>query len=410
MNPLTTLRLALAAMLEHPLRTLLTSLGIIIGVGAVFVMLAIGEGSRRQLLEQMNSVSTRTVSVYEDWGRRAGRASEARPRKPFSEADLTDFRAMTGVQASTGQVSRSMPVVSETADWVSSVRGVATQWLEANDVALVRGDPINEVDLDQRATVAVIGQTVANTLYRGEDPLGQRIRINNIPFTIKGIAGKSESQSWGGQDPDDFVLIPVTTARIRLMGGNPYVQNYFDSLTVVANPTTDVARMQNEMEAILQRNRGLAAGESPDYRMFNFAANVSAQAKSSEALSLLLAAMGTVSLVVGGVGVMNIMLVSVTERTREIGLRMALGARQSDVMGQFLTEALLLCLFGGLMGLGLGWLPSLMPVWPEEMTLVYTWQTGLLAFGSAMAIGVIFGFLPARRAAALNPIEALRTE
>ena len=404
-----TLALAFTSLVERPLRSLLTSLGIIIGVAAVFAMLAIGEGSRRAVLEQLNSASTRTVNIYQDWDRR-GRASQSRPRRPFSEADVLEMRAIPGVIAATGSLDRNANLVSETADWSSTVRGTDPDYLIANDFTLTAGEGISFVDVDQNATVAVVGQTVARTLYRDQNPIGQRLKVDNIPFTIKGVVGPTERQNWGGRDPDDFVLIPTTTARNRIMGGNTYVTNYVDSIQVVASSTDALPRIQQEIDVILRRSRGLKANDAPDYRVFNFAANINAAAEASRVLSMLLAAMGTVSLVVGGVGVMNIMLVSVTERTREIGLRMALGARRSDIMSQFMSEALMLCLFGGLVGLAVGYYTSFLPIENDDLKLVFSQSTALLAFGSAMLIGVVFGVLPARRASRLNPIEALRHE
>ncbi len=404
-----TLALAFTSLIERPLRTLLTSLGIIIGVAAVFAMLAIGEGSRRAVLEQLNSASTRTVSIYQDWDRR-GRASQSRPRRPFSETDVLEMRNIPGVTAATGSLDRNANLISETADWSSTVRGTDPDYLLANDFTLTAGEGISFVDVDQNATVAVVGQTVARTLYRDQNPIGQRLKVDNIPFIIKGVVGPTDQQNWGGRDPDDFVLIPTTTARNRIMGGNTYVTNYVDSIQVVANSTDALPRIQQEIDVVLRRSRGLKANDAPDYRVFNFAANINAAAEASRVLSMLLAAMGTVSLVVGGVGVMNIMLVSVTERTREIGLRMALGARRSDIMSQFMSEALMLCLFGGLVGLAVGYSTSFLPIENDDLKLVFSQSTALLAFGSAMLIGVVFGVLPARRASRLNPIEALRHE
>lgn len=406
---LTTFGLAISSLVEHPMRSLLTSLGVIIGVGAVFAMLAIGEGTTRQLMEQANSVSTRTMTVYQDWGRRSGRSSQARPRKPFIESDVEEFRNIPGVVAASGEVSRNVSAVSETADWNSTLTGIDTDYLNANDLTVQRGRAINFVDLDQRATVALIGQTIARTLYRDQDPIGQRIKVNNIPFEIIGVVNPSDQQNWRGQDPDDFILAPLTTARNRVTGGNQYVSSHVDSIKVVGGPDANLQRIQAEMDVILKRSRAINATETPDYRIFNFAANIAARGKTERTGTLLLAAMGIVSLIVGGVGVMNIMLVSVTERTREIGLRMAIGAKKSDILTQFLTEAVLLCLFGGLAGLALGYSVALLPFW-GDISLVYTLQTALIAFGSAMFIGVVFGFLPARRAAQLNPIEALRHE
>ena len=407
---LTTVGLAFSSLIEHPMRSFLTSLGVVIGVGSVFAVLAIGEGSSRQLMEQANSVSTRTMSVYQDWGRRSGRSSQARPRKPFVESDVEEFRAIPGVIAASGQVSRNVSAVSETADWNSTLTGIDTDYLNANDLTMQRGRAINFVDLDQRATVALIGQTIARTLYRDQDPIGQRIKVNNIPFEIVGVVNSSDQQNWRGQDPDDFILAPLTTARNRITGGNQYVSSHVDSIKVVGAPDADLQRIQAEMDIILKRSRGIKATETPDYRIFNFAANIAARGKTQQTITILLTAIGAICLLVGGVGVMNIMLVSVSERTREIGLRMAIGAKKSDILIQILSEAIVLCFFGGVLGLLAGYSVSYLPFWGDDMTLVYAAQPAILAFGSSMLIGVVFGFLPAYHAAKLNPVEAFRHE
>ncbi|PHR91758.1 MAG: peptide ABC transporter permease [Robiginitomaculum sp.] len=405
----TTLKLATVSLIEHPLRTLLTSLGIIIGVAAVYSMLAIGEGSRREILERMNGIDARSMSVYPDWSRR-GRASKRRPWRPFSERDLEDIRLIPGVFAATGSLSKEVPVVNEKSDWSAQMQGIDLDYMRANDLVLVAGEPITASDIERREPVVVIGQTVVRTLFRGQDPVGTRIKLNNIPFTVKGVLGEINSEGFSNRDRDNIMLVPRTTARNRIIGGNYLVRDHISGLEIVAENQDDMTRIEREVGDILRLSRGLKPGEAPDYRIFNFSANRQAAAKSKRTLSLLLAAMGAVSLLVGGVGVMNIMLVSVTERTREIGLRMALGARQSDILWQFLTEALLLSIFGGLAGLGLGYAMSRFSLSMDDITMVFSLDIAMFAFGSALVIGVVFGFLPARRAAGLNPIEALRHE
>ncbi len=405
---LTTLSLALGSLMERPLRTALTMLGIIIGVASVYVVLSIGEGTRQKILEDIDSVQGRSISIHPDWSR--GRASQRRPWKPFTESDVLDMQSIRGVYAATGEMSREYSIVSETSDWRANVSGIDPEYMAVKDITMVRGRAISQVDLDRRSTVAVIGPSVLRSLFRGQNPIGQRIKIQNIPFEVVGITAETDATAWNGRDANNFVLIPRPTARARLFGDNYLVRNSVNSLIVVGETQAGLANVENEINYLLRRSRGLTPDEAPDFRIFNFTANRQAYAKTQRTLSILLATMGTVSLIVGGVGVMNIMLVSVTERTREIGLRMAIGARRADIMGQFLTEAILLSMLSGFLGLALGYSLSRLSLGSDDIEMVFSPQIALLSFGSALLVGVVFGFLPAQRAARLNPIEALRHE
>ena len=405
---LTTINLATGSLLERPFRTILTMLGIVIGVAAVFAMLSIGEGSRQKILENIDSPEARTISVFPNWNN--GRASARRAWRPFTEQDVLDIQAIPGVEAATGDLSQEYSLVSETSDWRANVVGVDPQYLAANNLQIQRGRPITATEIERRETVAVIGQSVVRTLFRGQDPMGERIKIQNIPFTVIGIVAETDAQNWRGQDSNNFVLIPRPTGRARLFGDDRLVRNQVRSVRIVGETQSALASIEREIDFIMRRSRGLTADEAPDFRIFNFSANRQAVAETQRTLSLLLATMGAVSLIVGGVGVMNIMLVSVTERTREIGLRMAIGARGSDIMGQFLTEALILSILSGLLGLGLGYAVSQVSLGTDEIEMVFSPHIALLSFGSALLVGVVFGFLPAQRASRLNPIEALRHE
>lgn len=405
---LTTLTLATGSLLERPFRTILTMLGIVIGVAAVFAMLSIGEGSRQKILENIDSVEARTISIFPNWGNR--RASARRAWKPFNEQDVLDIQAIPGVEAATGDLSSEYSIVSETSDWRANVIGADPQYLAANDLRMQRGRAITETEIERRETVAVIGQSVVRSLFRGQDPMGERIKIQNIPFEVIGIVAETDGTNWRGQDLNNFVLVPRPTGRARLFGGDRLVRNQVRSIRIVGEDQAALSRIEREVDFILRRSRGLTADEAPDFRIFNFSANRQAVAETQRTLSLLLATMGAVSLIVGGVGVMNIMLVSVTERTREIGLRMAIGARGSDILSQFLTEALLLSVLSGFLGLALGFAVSQVSLGTDEIEMVFSPHIALLSFGSALLVGVVFGFLPAQRASQLNPIEALRHE
>jgi putative ABC transport system permease protein len=402
------LRNAFGSLAEHPLRTLLTMLGIIIGVAAVYAMLAIGEGAEKKILESLDGPQARTITVFPDWTR--GRSSQRRPYRRLNEADLLEIRALPGVEAATGNLSREYPVITDATDWSSDIRGADQDHLFANDLKIESGRAITQTDLEQKETVAVLGQTVIRNVFGEQYPVGAKIKIGNVPFTVVGTLEKASDTGWNnGRDRDNFVLVPRSTLRDRLVGGDYLVRNHVNQFRIVGEDQKVLDQIENDVGAILRRSRGLSTADAPDFRILNFSANRQQFAETQRTLSILLFAMGAVSLIVGGVGVMNIMLVSVSERTREIGLRMSLGARGSDILSQFLVEALLICVLSGLIGLGIGYGVSNFDL-GEDLEMVFSWSNALLAFGSAGLIGMIFGFLPAFRASRLNPVEALRHE
>jgi putative ABC transport system permease protein len=402
------LRNAFGSLAEHPLRTLLTMLGIIIGVAAVYAMLAIGEGAEKKILESLDGPQARTITVFPDWTR--GRSSQRRPYRRLNEADLLEIRALPGVEAATGNLSREYPVITDATDWSSDIRGADQDHLFANDLKIESGRAITQTDLEQKETVAVLGQTVTRNVFGEQYPVGAKIKIGNVPFTVVGTLEKASDTGWNnGRDRDNFVLVPRSTLRDRLVGGDYLVRNHVNQFRIVGEDQKVLDQIENDVGAILRRSRGLSTADAPDFRILNFSANRQQFAETQRTLSILLFAMGAVSLIVGGVGVMNIMLVSVSERTREIGLRMSLGARGSDILSQFLVEALLICVLSGLIGLGIGYGVSNFDL-GEDLEMVFSWSNALLAFGSAGLIGMIFGFLPAFRASRLNPVEALRHE
>ncbi|WP_371396787.1 ABC transporter permease [Fretibacter rubidus] len=405
MNPLMTLGLAFSSIIERPLRSILTSLGIIIGVAAVYAMLALGDGAKKKVEESLNSVSARTINVFPDWGRR--RTSQSKPRMPFKESDVDEVRNIPGVMAASGELERGVTIANEIGDLSGRLYGVGPDYLLTEDATLILGENITYSDIENSAPVAMISQSIMERLFNNQDPRGETIKVNNVAFTVKGVF-KVPTNNWSGSDLD--VWAPISIARERIVGGDRFVQNHVRSLKAVGELGADLQLIEREMNVILQRSRGLKSDTPPDYRLVSWRAGREQAAEQTKAISFLLAVMGAISLLVGGVGVMNIMLVSVTERTREIGLRMALGAKKNNIMGQFLTEALLLCIISGIVGLGVGYYMSKLAMDTMDLDLVFSPQVALISFGASLVIGVVFGFLPARRAARLNPIEALRHE
>ncbi|GLQ22450.1 multidrug ABC transporter substrate-binding protein [Algimonas ampicilliniresistens] len=400
---------AFGSLAERPMRTLLTMLGIIIGVAAVYTMLAIGEGTQKKILESLDGTQARSITVFPNWTR--GRSSQKRPYRRLNEADLLEVRALPGVEAATGNLSREYPVITDATDWSSDIRGTDQDYLFANDFELEAGRDITETDLARKETFAVLGQTVVKNVFGGQYPVGAKIKISNVPFTVIGTVAKAPETGWSnGRDRDNFVLVPRSTLRDRLVGGDYLVRNHVNQYRIIGENQKVLDRIEEDLDAILRRSRGLSAADAPDFRVLNFSANRQQYAETQRTLSLLLATMGIVSLVVGGVGVMNIMLVSVTERTREIGLRMSLGARRSDILSQFLTEALLICILSGLIGLGVGYGVSTLGLGGDDIEMIFAPEIAILAFGSAVLVGVVFGYLPAHSASRLNPVEALRHE
>ncbi len=406
MNIISTVGLAFSSIIEHPLRSALTSLGIIIGVASVYAMLAFGDAAKAQVEESLNSISSRTMQVWPDWNRR--RSSQSRPQMPFTEQDAAEMRNIPGVIASTGNLQGSnATIATDTNDVSGNALGVDADYLKALGNEILLGENITYADIEQKAPVAVISDGVHNRLFEGQNPIGQTIKVNNVSFIVKGVVTKADNNISFGND-DIFAWVPLPLARDRITGGNPFVRNHVSSLRVVGQLGADLNQVEDEMDVILRRSRDIKSGAPPDYRIFSSRAWRQQAADSTKTLSYILAAMGGISLIVGGVGVMNIMLVSVSERTREIGLRMAVGAKGSTVLIQFLTEALLLCAISGVIGLLIGFGVFKVTVDILKLTFNFNPNVALLAFSSSLIIGLLFGFLPARRASRLNPIQALR--
>jgi putative ABC transport system permease protein len=402
------LKTAIIALRLNVLRSVLTTLGIIIGVASVIVMSAIGSGASKQIEDQINSLGTNQLTIFPGSANVGGRRGGFGSAPPLTEKDLRAVRdGVTGVMAASGNLNGNANVVIGNANWSTQIQGVGAEIEQVREWSVAKGRYFDAREAASGAKVAVLGDTVANELFGAGDPVGATVRINNAPFQVLGVLSKKGQA--GGRDQDDVVMVPISTARSRLVGrlGAP---DQIGSLLVKVDPRYNISGVQTDIERVLRERRRIGADKENNFIIRNFAEFLETRNQAAQTLGLLLAATAAISLVVGGIGIMNIMLVSVTERTREIGLRMAIGARGSDILGQFLTEAVLLCLVGGLIGLTLGagvsYTVAKLLGWPMYISPVIV----LVAIAASASVGVIFGFVPARRASQLNPIDALRYE
>ena len=400
-------RSALEALRSNPMRSFLTMLGIMIGVASVMAMMAISEGAARQVDEQISALGANNLTVRPGASRRGGRSSGAGGATPFNDRIVEDLRSEPYAVAVTARINGSATAVAGETNWTTTVYGVNADYFVSQDWDAKEGRILDSADVSSGAAVAVIGATIAENLFEGSSALDQRIRVNNVPLTVIGVLN-AKGQSNFGSDRDDVIVIPIITARNRVLGGHPTTPNYVSNVELSVVPGYDMALAQDELEERLRTIRSIRPGKDDDFRVFNIADFIRARSSTQATFGILLAFTAAVSLIVGGVGVMNIMLVSVTERTREIGLRMAIGARSQDILGQFLFEALALCFIGGIIGSGLGVgaaeLASKLGDFPVNISPFIA----LISIGASVLVGLFFGFFPARRAARLNPIEALR--
>ena len=400
----TLLKVASESILKNKLRTLLTMLGIMIGVGAVIVMVAIGNGAQKQIKDQIGGLGTNLIIVMPGAATGGGVNQGAGTFSKLTVADADKLkRDGTLFNEVTPVVSARVQAITGQGNWRTSVNGVSTDFPAIRNWAVSSGSFFQDADVTSGRKVAVLGATVANTLFPGSDPVGAQIQLGHVPFTVIGVMA-AKGQNAGGQDADDVVLMPYTTAQNRLSGNVRIGQ-----ILVSTSSSDDVPAAQDEVSAIM-RDAHKLNGDPDDFTVRNQTEIADAMSSTTKVMSALLAAIASISLVVGGIGIMNIMLVSVTERTREIGIRMAIGARGSDVLTQFLVESVVMSLLGGFVGLALGYGGAAL------LGHLTGWATATppsavaIAVGFSAAVGVFFGFYPARKAAGLNPIQALRFE
>ena len=405
------IRIALRALRVNKLRSILTMLGIIIGVGAVITMIAVGSGAQAQVEQQIKSLGTNLIIITPGSVTAGGVRMGAGARASLTEDDAYALqREMSDLlQAAAPTLRGTGQVVFAGNNWATGYFGVTPEYFEARNWVVASGKPFDAADVTGAAKVVLLGETVARNLFGDSEPFGQFVRVRKVPMEVIGVLER-KGQSLQGSDQDDVMLMPITTVRHRVLGVTHAKLRSIGSISVKVREGVDMARAEAEIRALLRQRHRLQPNQDDDFTVRNLSEVLGAREESTRVMTLLLAAVASVSLLVGGIGIMNIMLVSVTERTREIGLRMAVGARGRDILSQFLVEAVTLALVGGLCGILLGVGGSYAIAHFAGWSTALDVRAILLAVGFAAAVGVFFGFYPARKASRLLPIEALRYE
>ena len=410
MSLLATLRVALNALRVNLLRSILTMLGVIIGVAAVITMLAVGAGAEARIQAQIKSLGSNLMIITAGARTASGVRMATGTTTSLTEDDAAAIaRDIPEVDAAAPSNRGGAQVVVGNVNWATQIYGITPDYFVVRNWSLEAGRMFEPAELSGSGKVALVGQTVARELFGDADPMDQTIRIKNVPFTVIGILNR-KGQSMTGQDQDDVIMVPLSTARNRLLGATQGKLRQVSMIQIKVREGISMSQAEERVRELLRQRLRAGSTQDDPFSVMNLTEMLQTQEEASRIMSILLAAVASVSLLVGGIGIMNIMLVSVTERTREIGLRMAVGARSKDILTQFLVEAITLSMSGGLVGIALGaagsWLVAVFAGWETRMSL----ESILRAVGFSAAIGIFFGYYPARKAAALLPIQALRYE
>jgi len=411
MTPLLpTVKIAYGALRTNKVRAALTMLGVIIGVAAVIATVAVGAGATERIQQQIASLGSNLMIVLPGSITTSGIRLGSGNALTLTEDDARAIATQCpDVSAAAPVIRQGQQVIAGGNNWATSIQGVTPAYLTVRDYTLDHGVAFTDKDVESANTVALVGRTVANNLFPGGDPVGQTIRIRNVPLTVIGLLSP-KGQSPGGQDQDDIVLIPISTAKKRVLGVSQASAGAVGVIMVQATGPTTIGQAQEEVRTLLRQRHRLQQAQEDDFTIRNLEEVFAAQETSARVMAWLLAVVASVSLIVGGIGIMNIMLVSVTERTHEIGLRQAVGATTGDILLQFLVEAVAISLLGGIVGIGAGVLTSVIISRIAHWSTVLSAGSIALAFAFSGLVGVFFGYYPARKAAFLDPIEALRYE
>jgi len=403
-----TFALASRALLRNKLRSFLTVLGVVIGTASLVTMVAVGEGAKVSVESAFASMGTNLLIVSPGAQMRGGISGGAATEASLTWDDLEAMSTVAGVRGISPSLRETLTVVSEMSNWATSVRGVTPDYFVVRDWSIDRGEGLIDTDVRSSTKRVVLGATVSRELFgTGADPVGQRIRIGKVPFDVIGVAAV-KGMSAMGSDNDDAVFVPATTFLTKLKGGPK--DEIRGAIFIGGRSEGELPRIEREITQLLRERHGIGPDDQDDFNIRNLSELARAQEEGTRVLTALLASVALVALLVGGIGIMNIMLVSVTERTREIGIRLAVGARPLDILVQFLIEAIVLSLLGGFIGIGIGMGTAQVLAERFKWPLMLDVSIIVLALGFSAAVGVVFGLYPARRAAAMNPIRALRFE